>query len=322
MRTFRTAALFGMGLALCLGNAQLAAQGAKTFRIGTGTSAGTYHPIGEIVAKAVSDMPGLSVTTVPSSGSVANVEAIAAGQIESGLTQADVAYWALTGTGPFEGKPKSEELRAIANLYQESIHLVVRKPAGIQTVSDLRGKRVSLDERGSGTLAGAQIILAAWGLKESDISAEYLKLQDAAQRLKDGTLDALFYIGGFPAPAIAELANSGAAIELAPIDGPNAEKLRGDYKFLARDEIPTNTYQGIDGTRTLAVGAQWVTSAKVDANIVYEVTKRFWSDKTRQALEAGHPKGKVISKDNALHGVGIPLHPGAERFYKEAGLIN
>jgi len=321
MRMNRTSTLLWAGLVLGLAAGTLAAQGSKPFRIGTGAETGTYAPIGAILARSLSDASGPALTAVPSQGSVANVQAIAAGQIQSGLSQSDIVYWAFTATGAFEGKPPLDELRAIANLYQESIHLVVRKAAGIQSVSDLRGKRVSLDEQGSGTLPEALLLLDAWGLKETDLNAEHLNLDAAAREMKQGTLDAFFYVGGYPVPAIVELANAGAEIDLPPLDGPKAEKLRGDYKFLARDEIPGNTYKGIDATKTLSVGALWVTSAKVDAAVVYEVTKALWSDKAREALAAGHPKGKLIRKDTALNGIGIPLHPGAERFYREAGFL-
>lgn len=322
MRMIKSVVLLAAGFIASFGAASLLAQGAKPFRIGTGPSAGTYHAIGSIIAGTVSDSSGVTVTPVSSTGSVANVEAVAAGRSESALIQADVTYWAFTATEMFDGRPPAQDLRTIANLYQESIHLVVRKEAGIQTVADLRGKRVSLDEQGSGTLADAKLVLAGWGLKESDVSAEYLPLAAAIQKIKAGTLDAFFHVGGYPVAPIVDLANSETPIDLAPIDGPNAEKLRGEYKFFAREEIPTGTYKGLSAARTLSVAAQWVTSTKVDAGAVYAATKGLWSEKTRQALEAGHPKGKIISRDNALHGIGIPLHPGAERFYREAGLIN
>jgi TRAP transporter TAXI family solute receptor len=297
------------------------AQGPKFFRIGTGGTAGTYYPVGGIIANAISSPPNLISTAVASNGSVANVNAIVGGQMESGFTQSDVAYWAYTGTGVFEGKPRVADLRAIANLYPESIHLVARKGAGIHTVADLRGKRVSLDEPGSGTLVDAKIIMGGWGLKESDIKPEYVKPNQAAEKMKDGALDAFFFVGGFPAAAITELATSGPGIELVAIDGPNAEKIRGDYKFFARDEVPTGTYKGVEAVKTLSVGAQWITSAKIDEATVYAATKGLWSDKARQALDAGHAKGKAIKKENALTGVGIPVHPGAEKFYREIGLL-
>jgi TRAP transporter TAXI family solute receptor len=293
----------------------------KFFRIGTGGTAGTYYPVGGILANAISQPPNLVLTAVASNGSVANVNSILGGSLESGFSQADVAYWAFTGTGIWEGKPKAADLRAIANLYPESIHLVARKGAGIKTVADLKGKRVSLDEPGSGTLVDARITLAGWGLKDSDVKAEYLKPNQAGDKMKDGAMDAFFFVGGFPAGAISELASTGAGIELVPIDGPNAAKILAQYKFFAADAIPANTYKGVAAVKTISVGAQWVTSAKVPADVVYQVVKGMWGDKARGALDAGHAKGKMIRKETALSGIGIPLHPGAEKFYKEAGLL-
>jgi TRAP transporter TAXI family solute receptor len=293
----------------------------KFFRIGTGGTAGTYYPIGGILANAISQPPNLVLTAVATNGSVANVNSIMGGSMESGFSQADVAYWAFTGTGIWEGKPKAADLRAIANLYPESIHLVARKGAGIKSVADLKGKRVSLDEPGSGTLVDARIILGAWGLKDSDVKAEYLKPNQAGDKMKDGAMDAFFFVGGFPAGAISELASTGSGIELVPIDGPNAAKILSQYKFFATEEIPANTYKGVAGVKTVSVGAQWVTSAKVPDDVVYAVVKGMWGDKARGALDAGHAKGKMIRKETALAGIGIPLHPGAAKFYKEAGLL-
>ncbi|HEX2114740.1 MAG TPA: TAXI family TRAP transporter solute-binding subunit [Alphaproteobacteria bacterium] len=291
----------------------------KFFRIGTGGTGGTYYPVGGLIANAISTST-LNASAVATNGSVANVNGIVGGSMESGFSQADINYWAYTGTGLYEGKPKVEELRAIANLYPESIHVMVRKGLGVKSVKDLKGKRVSIDEPGSGTLVNAKAILAAYGLSERDIRPEYLKQQQSAEKLKDGSLDAFFQTTGYPQGTIVELATS-PGIDILPLAGPEADKLRAQFRFFAPDEIPAGVYKDVPATKTLAVGAQWVTSAKIDAGLVYEVTKALWSDKTRAALDSGHAKGKSIRKETALLGVGIPLHPGAERFYKEAGLL-
>jgi TRAP transporter TAXI family solute receptor len=213
-----------------------------------------------------------------------------------------------------------EDLRLIANLYPESIHLVTAKNANVRSVSDLRGKRVSLDEPGSGTLVDAKIILGAFGITERDVRPEYLKPNQAAEKMRDGGLDAFFFVGGYPTSAITELAATGGGVSLVPITGAEADKIRSEYRFFAPDEIPADTYKDVGATRTLAVGAQWVTSAKVAEATVYEVVKAMWSDKTRAALDAGHAKGRLIRKETALSGAGIPVHPGAQRFYTEAGI--
>jgi len=296
------------------------AQAPAFFRIGTGGTAGTYYPIGGLLANALSQPPRLILTAQASNGSVANVNAVASGALESGFSQADVAYWAYTGTGLFEGKGKIEDLRLLANLYPESIHVVASKGANVKSVADLRGKRVSLDEPGSGTLVDAKIILGAYGMTERDVKPEYLKPNQAAEKMRDGGLDAFFFVGGYPTSAITELAATGGGVTLVPISGPEADKITAEYRVFAAEEIPANTYKDVPATKTLAVGAQWITSAKVPEATVYEIVKALWSDKTRAALDAGHAKGKLIRKETALAGAGIPVHPGAQRFYTEAGI--
>lgn len=312
----------------------LVAQEMKFFRIGTGGTGGTYYPIGGLIAQAISNppgsrpcaeggscgVPGLVAIAQSANGSVANVNGIKSGALESGFAQSDVAYWAYTGTGIFADKGKVENLRAIANLYPESIQLVARKGAGIKSVKDLKGKRVSLDEPGSGTLVDARIILEAYGLSEKDVTAEFIKPTPAIDKIKDNQLDAFFIVAGYPTGAVVELAASVGA-DLVPIDGPEAEALIKKYGFFAAETIPADVYEGVGETKTLSVGAQWVVGAGVDEALVYEVTKATWNDNTRKLLDSGHAKGKAITLATALDGVGIPLHPGAERFYKEAGLI-
>ena len=314
IKTFATAVVASIAL---VG----AASAQQFFRIGTGGTAGTYYPVGGMIANAVSQPGKIVVTAQASNGSLANVTAINGGAMESGFSQADVATWAQKGTGIFEGKPSVPGLRLIANLYPESVHVVVRKGSGIKTVADLKGKRVALDEPGSGTLVNARAILSAYGLTERDIKPEYIKPNQAGDKMKDGSLDAFFFTGGAPAGAIAELASSGAGIDILPIEGAQAEALKKSSGFFADDVIAAETYKGVGQVRTIAVGAQWVTSDKADANTVYEITKALFSDAGQKALAAGHAKGKFITKENAVKGAGIPFHPGAEKFYKEVGLI-
>lgn len=295
------------------------------FRIGTGGTSGTYYPIGGLIANAISatgenGVQGLVATAVSSNGSVANINAIQSGASESGFSQSDVAYWAHSGTGLYDGKPKVEDLRLIATLYPETLHIVARADAGIKSVADLKGKRVSIDEPGSGTIVDARLVLAAYGLSEKDITPEYLKPGPSGEKMRDGALDAFFFVGGFPAGAITELAAS-TAITLVPVSGPEAEKLIADNQFFAVNTVPAETYKGVGEMQTISVAAQWVTSAKQPDDLVYNITKALWSDGTRKALDAGHAKGKLITLENAVSSAGIPFHPGAEKFYKEAGVL-
>jgi uncharacterized protein len=319
MQAKRFTRLFAIATTLAV--AAAGAQAQQFFRIGTGGTAGTYYPVGGMIANAVSQPGKIVVTAQASNGSVANVNGISGGAMESGFSQSDVATWAQKGTGLYEGKPNVPGLRLIANLYPESVHVVVRKGSGIKSVADLKGKRVALDEPGSGTLVNARAILAAYGLKEADIKPEYIKPNQAGDKMKDGSLDAFFFTGGAPAGAIAELASSGAGIDLLPIDGAAADALRKSSAFFSTDSIAADTYKGVGAVATLAVGAQWVTSDKADANTVYEITKALFGAEAQKQLASGHAKGKFITKENAVKSAGIPFHPGAEKFYKEAGLL-
>jgi uncharacterized protein len=333
MRINRRSVLLG-GLGTALAASPTLAQDVTFFRIATGGTAGTYFPIGGLIANAISNppgsrtcadggscgVPGVVATAVASNGSVANVSAIATGSAQSGFTQSDVAYWAFNASGIYEGRPKVDVLRAIANLYPESFHLVARKGAGIKTIKDLKGKRISLDEPGSGTLVDARLILAAYGLTEKDVKAEYLKAQQAADKLKDNALDAFFSVSGWPLGAIAELAAT-TGIDLVPIDGPEAENLIKAYSFFAADEIPDGAYKGVNGVKTVSVNAIWATSSKQSDQLIYGITAALWNPSTRKLLDSGHAKGRVIKLETATQGLGIPLHVGAEKFYKEKGLI-
>jgi TRAP transporter TAXI family solute receptor len=317
----RRAALTALGAglsALGLSNVPALAQ-QRFFRIGTGGTGGTYYPVGGLIANAVST-DKINVSAVATNGSVANVNGIVGGSMESGFSQADINAWAYTGTGIFEGKPKIEELRVIANLYPESVHVVVKKGAGIKSIADLKGKRVSLDEPGSGTLVNARALLGAYGVTEKDIKPEYLKQVQCAEKLKDGSLDGYFQTTGYPQGTLSELAATNG-FELLAIDGAQRDKIMAQYKFFAKDKIPDGVYKDVKGVETIAVGAQWTTSSKQPDDLVYEITKALWSAKTRTALDSGHAKGKEIKKETALQGVGIPLHAGAEKFYKEIGLV-
>ncbi len=321
-----------MGLVFGIAPAQ--AQQMKFFRIGTGGTGGTYYPIGGLLAHCISNppgsrpcdkggscgVPGLVAIAQSANGSVANINAIKSGVLESGFSQSDVAYWAYTGTGIFEGKGKAESLRALANLYPETIQLVARKGAGIKSVRDLKGKRISMDEPGSGTLVDARIILEAYGLTEKDVKVDYIKPTPAIDKIKDNQLDAFFIVAGFPTGSVVELTSSVGA-DLVPINGPEADAIIKKYGFFAKDVIPEGTYEGVGKTESISVGAQWLVSAKVDADLVYGITKALWNKKTRKLLDKGHAKGKMITLETALDGIGIPLHPGAERFYKEVGLL-
>ncbi len=304
-------------------------------RIGTGSTGGTYFPVGGLIASAISNppgsracekggscgVPGLIAAAVSTHGSVANIESIASGEFESGLSQADVAYWAYTGTGTFKKRGAVTGIRTIANLFPESLHFVVRRDSFLTSVKELRGKRISVDREGSGTKVDALLVLKAFGLGPKNMDLVSVGSGQAADMLRDKELDGFFFVAGTPATVVAELAEE-ARITLLPIAGPEAETLTDTVPFFAPITIPPGTYFNVGRTETLSVGAQWVVSAEVPEQLVYDITRALWHENSRRLLDKGHPKGQLIRLETALDGLGAPLHPGAERYYREIGLID
>jgi len=321
-------------LPLAWGTAAVVAQDVSFFRIGTGSTAGTYFPIGGIIASAISSPPGsrdcegggscgvsgLVAVAQSTRGSVDNVRQIEEGVLESGFCQSDVAYWAYRGEELFLTGGPLKSLRAIANLYPETIHLVVRSDSGIKSVAGIKGKKISLDRPGSGTRVDAQLVVRAFGIDAADFDSYALGSGAAADALREGEIDGFFFVAGTPATAVQELAEE-ALIDLVPIAGPEIDKLLKDQPFFAHQSLPRGTYPGIPDIETLSVGAQWIVSEKVPEETVYAITKALWHPTTRQLLDKGHPKGSQIVLEKALDGLGIPLHPGAERYYREVGLL-
>jgi len=300
------------------------------FRIGTGGSQGTYFIIGSLIADGINNQRSAFnaaniAATEPlviaqrSNGSVANVSDIADGLLESALVQADVANWAQFGNAPADFIPLTANINAIASLYLESVHLVAASESGILTFDDLVGKRVSIDELGSGTQLDVRMIFSSLALNESDVQLVYLKPADAISRLREGTLDAFFSVAGYPVSSITELIDQGLA-RIVSIDGPGLDDLVDQHSFFTRSEIPANTYKNKETVNTLAVAALWVVDSEADEDTVYNMTKGLWSRDIQKLLQNGHPKGKEISLDTALLGLGIPLHPGASRYYQETGI--
>ena len=306
----------------------------RFFRIGTASTAGTYYPIGGIIANAISNPPGsrscdtggscgvqgMIAVVQSTDGSVDNVQSIHRGTLDSGFAQADVAFWAYKGKRLFADRGPMDSLRAIANLYPEALHLAVRREAGVLDVADLAGKRISLDREGSGTRVDAELILQAYGLSPADLRASSLPAGQAADAVRRGELDGFFFVAGTPANAVATLARD-VGVSLVPIDGAPAERLRRDYPFFAAHGIPAGTYQNVPQTPTLAVGAQWLVRAAVDDDTVYQITQALWHPSTRRLLDNGHPKGSRIRLETALDGLGVPLHAGARDYYVERDMI-
>ncbi len=301
------------------------------FRIGTGAASGSFFPIGGILADVISNppgshdcarggicgVPGLIAVAQSTQGSVANVEEINAGDLDSGLSQSDISFWAYRGTEIFSDRGPLDRLRVIANLFPQTFHVVVRRSSPIDSVGQLRGKRVSIDLPGSGTNVDARLILQAYGLVGDDLELSYFPAGHAADLLRDREIDAFFLVAGAPANAVTSLADEGIA-KLIPLVGPEIDTLKLTYPFFESTGIRSGTYLNVPYIETLSVGAQWLVSAEVPDELVYQITRALWHENARMLLTTGHPLGGVILRDNALHGVSEPpLHPGAATYYEE-----
>jgi len=304
----------------------------KAFRIGTGGSGGTYLPIGSLIAEAISGTsdyhrdysfyePELVAVAQRSTGSASNVTDVSEGLLEAGLAQADVVHWAYTGTGPFDAENPRDNLRGLATLYLESVHLIVRNKANINNISDLVGQRVSLDEIGSGTRLDILPILDAFQVSADSFNAVYLKPSDAIDRIRKDELDAFFIVAGYPVSAVSKLVDDGQA-RVIPISGPPIDNFSNNSPYFSTDIIPANTYQNEQAIKTLGVPAQLIINSEIGDELAYNITSMLWSSQTLNLLRAGHPKGNDVALESALVGMELPLHPGAERFYREAGLFD
>jgi hypothetical protein len=306
----------------------IAQEEAHLFRIGTGPTSGSYFTIGGIIANAISNppgsrpcesggscgVPGLIAIAQTTRGSIQNVDLVASNSLDSGLCQSDVAFWAFSGSGPYRGEEPLAKLRAIANLYQESLHVVVRADSPIASISDLKGKRVSLGERGAGTRATAILVLGAYGVSEKRFVGRQLPIGEAAAQLRDGKIDALFLVGSAPVPALAELAQT-TSLRMLPVDGKPGEVLRREHPFLTVDIVPEGSYGDTAGVVTVGIGAYWLVLAELEEELAFGITQALWHPATRKLLDQSGTLGRRIRIEHALLGLPIPLHPGAERYY-------
>jgi TRAP transporter TAXI family solute receptor len=299
----------------------LIAQQKKFFVISTGGTGGTYYPLGGILAQALSQaVPEVVVTAQAGQASVANCNLIRDKQIESAFVQSNVAYNAYNGLEQFKDKP-AKNLRFIASLYPETIQIVARANSGIKTVKDIKGKRLVPGDRGSGTEVDTLNVLGVYGYTYKDFaSVDWLGFSGAAQRLQDKQADVTFTTAGWPTAAIQELAVS-TNIMLIPIDEAKIKELTKKYPFYSRIVIPKGTYKGqTKDVPTITTMAQWVVGAEVPEELVYKLTKALWETGAAKMAQA-HAQGKNVTLKTALEGMAVPLHPGAEKYYKEVGLI-
>lgn len=300
---------------------------AKTFvTIGTGGITGVYYPTGGAIAKMVNKKRkeyGIRATVESTGGSVFNVNAVMAGDLEFGVVQSDRQYQAVKGIADWKDKGPQKDLRAVFSVHPESVTLIAAVDAGINSVADLKGKRVNIGNPGSGHRKNAMDTLAAVGLDvEKDIKAESAKAAEAASLLQDDRIDAFFYTVGHPNGSIKEATSGNRKVKIVPITGSAIDKLIADNSYYAKAVVPKAAYpnaQNEGDVTTFGVKATFVSSAKVPDDVVYAITKEVFEN--FDAFKKLHPAYQVLTKKNMLEGLSAPIHPGAMKYYKEAGLM-
>ena len=322
--------MFGFALVIGCGpsgekaTSEAPAKAKTTFiTIGTGGITGVYYPTGGAIAKIVNkkkDVYGIRCTVESTGGSVFNVNAIMAGDLQFGVVQSDRQFQAISGLAEWKDKGKQEDLRAVFSIHPESITLVAAVDAGIKDIADLRGKRVNIGNPGSGQRQNSIDALEAVGIDyKSDMNAEGIKASESASLLQDGRIDAFFYTVGHPSGSIKEATAGARKVRFASITG--IDSLLEKYPYYAKAYIPVKLYPGAENTEnvdTFGVKATFVTSAKVSEDVVYAVTKEVFDN--FDSLKKLHPAYAVLTKEGMLEGLSAPLHPGALKYYKEAGL--
>ncbi len=292
--------------------------------IGTGGITGVYYPTGGAIAKIVNnkkDVYGIRCTVESTGGSVFNVNAVMAGDLQFGVVQSDRQYQAYNGLAEWKDKGPQKDLRAVFSIHPESVTLVAAVDAGIKSILDLKGKRVNIGNPGSGQRQNAIDALEAVGIDyNTDLNAESIKAAEAPGLLQDGRIDAFFYTVGHPSGAIKEATAGARKVRFASITGIDA--LLAKYPYYAKSVIPVKLYPGAvndSDVETFGVKATFVTSAKVPENVVYAVTKEVFDNFDQ--FKTLHPAYAVLTKKGMLEGLSAPLHPGALKYYKEAGLM-
>ncbi|SKC41790.1 TAXI family TRAP transporter solute-binding subunit [Maledivibacter halophilus] len=287
--------------------------------LATGGTAGTYYPIGSgITAIVTKYVEGVEATAESTGASVANSKMLRNGEIEFILCSASTASSAYNGKETFEGKPV-DNMRGIASLYPEVFQFVVLESSGLEKVTDLKGKKVAVGAAGSGTERISKLLLEAHGITYDDIEPQFLGFGEAVTALKDRLIDCAIVGSGLPTSAVVD-ASASLDINLLEVDKQSMEKATEEYKFLKLETISEGTYNGVNkDVLTVATPALFITSEDMDEEIVYKITKELFEN--IEELERVHAQGKNIKLETAVEAMSVPLHPGAEKYYKEKGIL-
>lgn len=298
------------------------AQPRRLVTIASGWVVGVYYPLAGAMSSIAYNAKGLNIrATVEASGaSVANAQLIGAGDVDFALLQNDIAYYAFNGSTlpAFKGKPV-KNMGGIFTIYPELVHIVATQASGVKSMRDVKGKRVVLGPPGSGTEQNALQTLAIYGIKESDLGkAERIDAGAAADQLKDGRVDVAFFTTGLGSAVILDTFLSGKVV-MVPIESVPGEALQKQYLFYTLEKIPANTYKGQEReVLTPAVMAMLVARRNLSEDLVYKFTKAIFDNLPQ--FHSAHAAAKSLTLQSALNGMPVPLHPGAEKFYREKGI--
>lgn len=290
--------------------------------IGTGGVTGVYYPTGRAISKMImkDEKSDFTATVESTAGSVYNINAVMSGDLDFGIAQSDMQYQAYFGKVNWDGKAQTS-LRSVFSIHPESVTLVVSDGAGINSIADLGGKRVNLGNVGSGQLQNAQDVLEALGMSKDDVNAKYIKAVEAPNLLQEKKLDAFFYTVGHPSEAVKEATQGEIKVKIIPITGDKIKALIKEKPYYAESIIEVKNYPDIENTndiKSVGVKATLVTSIDMSDDIVYEITKDVFEN--LEDFKKLHPAYSVLTKENMLQGLSAPIHPGALKYYKEAGL--
>jgi uncharacterized protein len=312
------------GFAVFMGGIPTTVQAKTTYvTIGTGGITGVYYPTGGAIAKMVNKQRAkyeIRATVESTGGSVFNVNAVVSGDLEFGIVQSDRQYQAVHGLAEWKDKGPQKNLRAVFSIHPESVTLVAAVDANIKDIKDLKGKTVNIGNPGSGQRQNSIDALDAVGLNyQKDLQAEGIKAAEAAGLLQDGRIDAFFYTVGHPNGSIKEATSGKRKVRFASILG--IDKLLKKYPYYAKAVIPIKFYPGAVNDAdvpTFGVKATLVTSANVPDRVVYAITKEVFNN--LEEFKSLHPAYSMLTKQSMLEGLSAPIHPGAMKYYKEAGL--
>lgn len=304
-----------LGVSLIAGCGGASSGGKKFLNIATGGTAGTYYPLGGALAELLNqNIKDMNASAQSTGASVANVNMLKDGSVDIAFIQNDIAYYAVEGKEMFKDN-KVANLRGLAALYPETIQFVTTSDKGINSIMDLKGKKVAVGASGSGAEANARQILESCGITYDDIDEQYLSFGEASDALKDGNVDVGVVVAGFPTAAIQDLAANRSA-KIIPLDDAIADNLIKKYPYYTKMVIPAGTYPGQDAdVNTVAVKCVIVGTDKIDDTLGGEIVRSIYEHLDR--MKAAHAVGKYITKDTALEGMSIPMNAGAEKYLKQ-----